>query len=807
MARTFAALLVDSDLKGLESLVYGFQGVSWRSTACAAPETAALLVKASAADLAVIAVREPHDKILALLRQLRSSAETRTLPLLVIGPASLRASVQDCGSIDFLTTPIFVRDVITASRILVSLRNHTAHLQDREAVIDGPLTDFGFFSLIRVMSGLRRSGVLQVERANRRGEILFSDGDIAGAQVGSLQGPPAIHHLLLWEEAKIELHLRAVVRRSQFNQRSDQIIDEAERFVRDYTYAIQGIGPSTSVYEKNDDKLAKATVPTEVTPVLRLCDGRRTLTDIMDESPFRVFDTVRILTRLVDLGVLTRRKTQDLASAPTPPLQKFWETARIASSGDSVALPLSQRPTPVRVGQADMRIGEPGRRKAQRRASIPTPAQGTPIIGAAATPAAGAPNTASLATPIAQATAVSKAKVSGTIDLHVAGDRRQTKSDRRSRPSVTIDAALVEAAVSPAPAVVSVGTTAAPAEPPARAGRTTGTMQVAPSSDRRRSTTGSQNVDRGKSIEIDPGLASETNSIAKASSPAIPLSQLVTEAAPSGTVKAETPGTGQSDATSTARVTGTLTISPSQRSAASKAVGKGVSVELDPVLIAELGHLEKATTPIGPPASAEPLHSEPGPVAASSPSGAGSDAPDLGASAPSPAKSDHAARATGTLSVSPASRSSANALKTPARGISVALDPDLVAEAQKLAPPQPQSASATTHRPGRAAEPRTASPGAALGKRQVRGASGDRTTPVAARPTPRSSDNSERESQTGRRTSRISGDFSAVERDFFAREADLYKREAEDNFSDLDETAGKRNGRISSGRGPSKKRA
>ena len=129
---------------------------------------------------------------------------------------------------------------------------------------------------------------------------------------------PPIHHLLLWEDAKIELRLRAVARRAQFNRRFDQIMDEAERFVRDYNHAIQGIGPASSVYEKNDDRLAKATVPSDVTPVLRLCDGRRSLTDIIDESPFRVFDTVRILTRLVDVGVVgpaeaTRRKP------PRPP--------------------------------------------------------------------------------------------------------------------------------------------------------------------------------------------------------------------------------------------------------------------------------------------------------------------------------------------------------------------------------------------------------------------------------------------------------------------------------------------------------
>jgi hypothetical protein len=121
-----------------------------------------------------------------------------------------------------------------------------------------------------------------------------------------------------------------------------------------------------------------------------------------------------------------------------------------------------------------------------------------------------------------------------------------------------------------------------------------------------------------------------------------------------------------------------------------------------------------------------------------------------------------------------------------------------VAEVQKLDAPKPQSTAATSPVP--APESRTTAQGS--GKGQVRGTSGGRTAPTAARPAPRSSDDSA--SQTGKR---ISGAFSAIERDFFDREADLYKREAEDNFADLDEPAGKRNGKHSPGGGAAKKRA
>jgi hypothetical protein len=160
---------------------------------------------------------------------------------------------------------------------------------------------------------------------------------------------------------------------------------------------------------------------------------------------------------------------------------------------------------------------------------------------------------------------------------------------------------------------------------------------------------------------------------------------------------------------------------------------------------------------------------------------------------------------TGTLSVSPSSRLSANTLRTPASGLSVSLDPALMAEAQELDVPKPRPTPALGHRLAGTAAPRTAAQDVAPpAKGQARAASSEAPAPAAARPTPPSSDDSVT-SQPGKQTGRISGAFNAVERDFFAREADLYKREAEDNFADLDEPGRQGDGKTSHGRGPSKR--
>lgn len=216
--------------------------------------------------------------------------------------------------------------------------------------------------------------------------------------------------------------------------------------------------------------------------------------------------------------------------------------------------------------------------------------------------------------------------------------------------------------------------------------------------------------------------------------------------------------------------------------------------------MAELGRLEKATTPMGPPESDQPLRAEPAPPAPLGAPGATSAAPSARDPESSPPKAGHAAGVTGTLSVVPSSRSSAHARKTPETEISVAVDPAFMAEAKNLDGPKPHSA----HGSAGAAAPRNAAQGGAPGK--ARGKSSQGTTPAEARPTPQSPDDSGA-SQPSKQTGRISSAFNAVERDFFAREADLYKPETEDNFADLDEPAGRGAGKGSPGRGPSKRQA
>jgi hypothetical protein len=170
----------------------------------------------------------------------------------------------------------------------------------------------GLFYLLRAMSATARSCVLRLSRGSRRAEIRFKDGKVVSANVRALQHLPALHHVLLWEEAAVSIASGAVAKPSQFPLSSQEILDECERFLRDFAHAARDLGPPSTIYVPVAEPRPTVTglQPGQMAPLLRLFDGKRGLSDVVEESPFRIFDTIRMIRRLVENGVLVTRAQQ-----------------------------------------------------------------------------------------------------------------------------------------------------------------------------------------------------------------------------------------------------------------------------------------------------------------------------------------------------------------------------------------------------------------------------------------------------------------------------------------------------------------
>src|SRR4029077_4174677 len=111
----------------------------------------------------------------------------------------------------------------------------------------------GLFYLLRAMKAKSRSCVLRLSRGPRRAEIRFKDGKVVSASVRALQNLPALHHVLLWEEAKVAIAAGTIAKPSQFPLSSQEILDERRRFLRDFAHAARDLGPPSTIYQPVDE--------------------------------------------------------------------------------------------------------------------------------------------------------------------------------------------------------------------------------------------------------------------------------------------------------------------------------------------------------------------------------------------------------------------------------------------------------------------------------------------------------------------------------------------------------------------------
>jgi len=97
------------------------------------------------------------------------------------------------------------------------------------------------------------------------------------------------------------------VRRRQIPLDHDEIISQAERFLEAIHEVAGNLSPA-AVYEQDVQRIQQVgkQIPTEVHGVLRMFDGNRTVADVLEDSSFRVFETLRVAQRATEVGLLRR---------------------------------------------------------------------------------------------------------------------------------------------------------------------------------------------------------------------------------------------------------------------------------------------------------------------------------------------------------------------------------------------------------------------------------------------------------------------------------------------------------------------
>jgi DNA-binding response OmpR family regulator len=309
-------LLVDADPRSVRVLEVSLKKAGYSVTTAADGVDALSKIELSTPDLILSDTKLPGLDGYAFVRRLKERPEWGAIPVVFL---TSQKSIEDkirgleLGVEDYLTKPIFVRELIARVNLLLTRRTQegiaTRQSQTGRTKFQGSIQDMAVVDLLQTFEVSRKSGVLHVHNNAHSAKILFREGKIIDAQLGALRGEEAVYRTLIWNDGSFEVEFTIVKAEDIIEVSTQGILMEGMRRVDEWGRLLEQLPPLSTVFDVDHSQLLERLneIPDELNGILKLFDGKRTLLDVVDGSPFEDLSTLSTITKLYFEGLLIPR--------------------------------------------------------------------------------------------------------------------------------------------------------------------------------------------------------------------------------------------------------------------------------------------------------------------------------------------------------------------------------------------------------------------------------------------------------------------------------------------------------------------
>ena len=317
-------LLVDQDPNSRTVLEVSLKKAGYTVTTSDDGLDALQKIEVSAPDLVLTDTRLSGLDGFGLVKRMKEKPEWAAIPVVFL---SSRKSVEDkvrgfeLGVEDYLTKPIFVRELIARINMLLN-RRAKERIAARQTTsgrtrFTGSILDMGVVDLLQTFEVSRKSGVLHVTHGSDETVISFRDGQIVHAMLGRLQGAEAVYRALVWNEGDFAIEFGQVDVVDNVGISTQGLLMEGMRRVDEWTRLLEQLPPLTTQLDVDVDQITERLheIPDEVNKILRLFDGGRAVKDVIDESPFEDLSTLGTVSKLYFEGILVPADGQQVTTA------------------------------------------------------------------------------------------------------------------------------------------------------------------------------------------------------------------------------------------------------------------------------------------------------------------------------------------------------------------------------------------------------------------------------------------------------------------------------------------------------------
>lgn len=323
-------------------------------------------------------------ELCARLRRLPGGAQIPCILLVPDHALDQKLRSLEAGADDYIVKPVYVKEVLARVRALVQRKHrdglgamgeegHSSPLDVGGRNFAGDLNEIAVVDLVQLCEGSRRSGLIHVRgETGAVGSVYFRRGRIVDAGVGHLTGLDALSRLFAWTRGAFEVEWKNIRRNDVIGRpTADLVIDGMQR-LDEWNRLSRGFAQPEAIFEVDHGVLAErlAEIPDEANEVLRLCDGVRTLRQVIEDSTMPDLEALTALIRLDAEGII-----YDIANKAAPEPSVHQDRLRDWLRAESSPVPSL---IPSSSGSAETLTDSSGGVGPPRRRTAPGLGQGAP---------------------------------------------------------------------------------------------------------------------------------------------------------------------------------------------------------------------------------------------------------------------------------------------------------------------------------------------------------------------------------------------------------------------------------------------
>jgi CheY-like chemotaxis protein len=314
-------LLVDGDAKSLRVMEVSLKKAGFSVTTAIHGKDALEKVQISPPDLVLADTKMPEMDGFELCKALKSDERFKFIPFVFLtNQKSVEFKVRglELGGDDYLTKPIYIKEIVTRVKMILQ-KAEKERIEKRETTkggFAGSLADMGVVDLVQTFEIGRKTGIISIQ-GERTGTVYFKEGRVIDAELGRLKGENAFYRMLNTFEGQFEVQFTALDRPERIEVSTQGLLMEGMRRLDEWGRMLEQLPPLETVFEIDYHQLAErlSEIPDEVNGLLRLFDGKRTLSRVVEDSDFEDLAALGIISKLYFEGLI-----RELGNAPLEPV-------------------------------------------------------------------------------------------------------------------------------------------------------------------------------------------------------------------------------------------------------------------------------------------------------------------------------------------------------------------------------------------------------------------------------------------------------------------------------------------------------